>query len=1787
MNKTKYILNFRSTLLRKMLRPLVIALAMIPASVWSQTDYSGAYYIAMPGTGTYNSSDQSNNYYLVPTEGWAFYVATNNVQAIDNGQPFLTTYKCRNGVDDLKSYWIIIKDPTLDYYYIRHAVDGRYLTYNGTLPGVGDQNRARVHLEATITGDNNLFAITKSSNNYFIAPKADNGQYLNINQGNFDSYAGYYDASNNKTNQGPTGFKPVGGILGRYNSKNETSQFRFEAATQQLSDPTTTATSLGHYTINPPTELGTLPDGYTIRYTLDGSEVSATSSIYNPNEAIEVTEDGTLRASVWVNNIEISSGLVADVTAGIAKPTFNVLCDNSLELSCVLSGASIKYVINDPDPAHCTTDYTKPITVLSDGNTVYARSYKGTDYSDIKQFTYYTNTPAPTVTLNENNATISFTGTADIYYTTNGQDPVVDENGAAGTGTTLLDNQTNTATIAISPSVNVELHIVAKQADRGFSCPVTVVKRPKQPTINAQSLCYNSYRAHELTFTNTESDKTYWYALSNGSEQTPPATNTFTEYTPGETVEITSIPEYNLSSATVTLHAYTKDSEGNISLIVSQDYILDFTPDPIFSFSDNDNTVTITADGATIDYTVNGGSQQTATSTASVTVNLGERVTIVASATKANLQPSCEVTYTKSRAYIISSLADLNAMTTNGIYELSTDISDASSYTSKGTADAPFTGILDGKGHTINGLTTPLFGVVNNAVICNVNLKGVAIPSTAGDTVGAIACVAKGYTRIYNCGILPTDNTFPSGTHPSVAAVKCAGGLVGSLWQDSRVVNCFSYADVTATNSAAGIVGRNTYASTAEVSNGKYTKLRTMVVNCMFYGDILGGTNQYGVYGGQLITNAAATGISSYNYYRNGTTFSTSSGNPTAYNCSFPAEERYLTQVEFHRSLLNSNRELCGWWVGSNVAPSTLTTAEVQSIPKDASLIYKWVVDPNIAPYPILKPFGKYPSIVNPNTGTPWFDRSTANRYEGRQLGTLTVTVKSGDHSSATDKTLTIPITDMDTLHHDYCYRKIQLPYFNTVFGNPNSADWTAKYAGNYTDYVVTGWKVTAITGGTQGTFQPNWQTGYNFADRKCTDKDLYSVSGRVFAQGGNYYVPDGVTAITIEAYWGKAIYIRNADASYDRVNIAKTSESFTNGSHFAPAGTRDNNVNGATIQIASTKGSIRDALTDANIDAKKTVYDYALVLVGNVQEAIAKNDILHATDATRGYTVMSVDLDFDEEPDYCLEWQLGNNMGRQAISPIRFDFIPVVELGIAGKLHNSTYFLSLGCHRSKGHFEVTETSFIRFGQFEFELPERDEGPVILNGGIYDQYCRGRNNETNQHINYVILGGHVVMPSFTPGAHVNSNATYQTRHCAVNALGGDFKSFYLTGGFNESIVPYEDNPHCYIDGGHFGTVAAAYKEGIAGDVTWRINHALIGEFYGGGVMSQKTGTNYKIVKGSIDVVIDSSIVGKYCGGPKFGDMVSGKTVTTSATGTTFGYYYGAGNGGTNYVQYKNTDATGSPISDWSSTINPNYTPKQYRNTDQGYHADYDYEVINYSSGDGAGKVVNRSYYYSAQFATTNTGNVTSTLTGCTVLNNFYGAGFLGGVTGTVTSTLTDTRVMGSAFGAGYSASSGTVTIHNKDKKPPVVNTYTGMITYNPEGTSTTYNWTHETSIGGNTLSKNSPEATYEGKNYFYTEISLDNLGAVSSNVLLTINGNSEIGTIAETNMDLDDGTHVAAGSLIPGTGNVFGGGDQSAVNGNTDVKIQGNVTILGNVYGGGNKGFIGGNASVEIKDPTP
>ena len=1208
-------------------------------------------------------------------------------------------------------------------------------------------------------------------------------------------------------------------------------------------------------------------------------------------------------------------------------------------------------------------------------------------------------------------------------------------------------------------------------------------------------------------------------------------------------------------------------------------------PTPVITVSNNVATITCPLAGASIFYTTDGTPATTSSTPYDGSFSAVGVEVIRAIATSPGFLQSNEAVF--APPITVHSSSEIVAM--NRSYVLASDFTSTASI---GTAEAPFTGVIDGQLNTFSGFTNSLVAYANGAVIKNVILKNVSISGSGN--VGAICNEAKGYTRIYNCGILPTNADFSETTRSSVTSTGSgsAGGLVGKLEDDSRVVNCFSYADVSSTGFAAGIVGNNTFASTAEVSDGKYYKLRTMVVNCMFYGDITAGSNVWPVYGGEKIINGGGSGgdisdgyyaINNYNFYSDSCSFPAGKEPSTThiYNCSWPAKYEYLIRYEFHRYLLNSNRELCGWWVGAPIAPSAMSTTDVQNVPKDASLMAKWVLDRSVAPFPILKPFGYYPSPINIDADAAW--RESANEWEGKKMGKVSVTVNPGNHAptgiTTTTTPLEIPITDMDTLHDDYSYRKIQLPYYNSVFGNPNSTDWTEKYAGNYKDYVVTGWDITSVTGGTTGEFVQNWESGYNFADRNCTEKDMH----RTFAQGGYYYVPNGVTAIEIKAHWGKAVYLGNGDNYYDRVDfdylcrkndnntsVAEIKRENRPGTAFEPAGTRPSTLgNGQQVRT----GKIADVATN-HIANSGTVFDNALVLVGNHQYCTGNENVA----PSRSFTIMSANFDLDNEPDYCLDWQLGMGVQRFEICPIRFDFLPVVEIGLGLKKDGSTQYYSLGCYHPKGHFEVTETALIRFGQFEFSNRRTTECPIILNGGIFDQYVRGTTGAENTNkpdkITYIIIGGNLKMLSFTPGAHVNPGYTFSTRHCAVNAIGGRFESLYLSGNFNESVTPYADNPHCYIDGGWFGHVAAAGKEGIGnpnasdpkGNVTFKINHAVIHEFYGGGIM-----TGHEVT-GKIDVTIDNSLVNKYCGGPKFGNMTSGKTVTTSATGTTFGVYYGAGNGGTNYVQYDRTDNTAfnNDGYNWNGTgtnaghIN-NYSPGAYRNTAIGYQADYDMELINVSTGTFYDCAVNRTYFYAAQYAATNTGPVSNTLTNCIVETNFYGAGLLGGVVGDVISTLTDTKVKGSVFGGGFSASIPKVKIYNKDKNVPVIDLYTGSISPQWGGTCTEYTWIHTVPPGVTQPTTTNPIVTIEGKNYFYTEAPLIDLGMVNGDVTLTLVGNTIVGTEG-------DGT----------TGNVFGGGDQSKVNGNTLVEILGHTKVLGNIYGGGNMGLVGRNTKVII-----
>ena len=270
----------------------------------------------------------------------------------------------------------------------------------------------------------------------------------------------------------------------------------------------------------------------------------------------------------------------------------------------------------------------------------------------------------------------------------------------------------------------------------------------------------------------------------------------------------------------------------------------------------------------------------------------------------------------------ITSLSSITDMA--GSYRLTANVSGEGHTTIAG----PFTGTLEAAidpttnmPYRITGLDAPLFttlsGTVKNLVIENVNIN-------QSGQVGAISCTATGSARIYNVGILG-GTVASTGTSTANDATDCCGGLVGLLDGNSnasnapRVVNCYSYADITGGNRVGGIVGYNNYSTNS-------TNRRSMVFACVFYGNITGGNSISPIYNGKIITNAGDKGVSNFNYFRLEAPFVQPTG--VAYNCALGAEDRFLQRFEFYRHLLNGQRELAGWWATDTYSKSAVGKKE-------------------------------------------------------------------------------------------------------------------------------------------------------------------------------------------------------------------------------------------------------------------------------------------------------------------------------------------------------------------------------------------------------------------------------------------------------------------------------------------------------------------------------------------------------------------------------------------------------------------------------------------------------------------------------------------------------------------------------------------------------------------------------------------------------------------------------------------------------------------------------------------
>lgn len=1254
----------------------------------------------------------------------------------------------------------------------------------------------------------------------------------------------------------------------------------------------------------------------------------------------------------------------------------------------------------------------------------------------------------------------------------------------------------------------------------------------------------------------SESGATIYYTI----DETTPTTN---EYNGTGTTSVT----FSLTDGVTVIKAIAKGASDYFPSLVKT-YNIPVCERPVITVSNNTATITCNTSGATIYYTTDGTEATTGSTLYEGSFSAAGVEVIRAIATSPGYIQSNEAFYYPTEVEVHSSNEITNM---NGRYILADNFTSSASI---GTAEAPFRGSIDGNYNAFSLSGHALIGVAVDAVIKNVVVSSVSYSGSGN--VGAIVNTAKGATKIYNCGVL--DGSVSGGTN--------TGGLVGLIEAGSsvRVVNCYNYADVSGSSYAAGIVGKN--AGTVS-DDGTVGNVR--IALCMMYGNVTDATNISPVYGGNHENNKKK--YTEYNYWRYRAVLPY-----TALNDQFPvAEDMYLTRFPYYRHILNTHRELAAFFLFGAVDCNNVGTINQDQIDE----IGHWALKKDIADYPIIE---SWPSNT---TTTPTSTHnnlpSTTEDYAGKLLTEMGTNgylrVKVVINNVTITENLQLPITDMDTLNYDFTWGKVVLPFANEFEVN--------------TDYtkICTGWKIKSVTknGNAHTTFSA---TNYNVADRDNPQKDIYDATNNtfIFAQGGNYIVPYGVTNITIEANFADAYYL--CDESYE---IGYERDSLTAGGGY------DQNRSGYVGRTALGGSAINDyheqpvyhtmvAALDA-MNESYTTHAQAIVLVGNYHMDIkhfdfSANNNTNTARLKKGLTIMSIDADNNQEPDYAIYSNYTPN--RPPVPPMRFDFVAFIPMGMSSRVTNALYYPNTPIWKPRGWFEITETGLMRADQFElesgnFHQSSSNNNRCIINGGYFTQMVRGFNKACTR-LSYYQIGGKAYIKEFYPGNH--STKTHANKLVPINVTGGEIEQCFMTG-YGKGKA-YGTDIYFWCAGGIIHKFLAAYMEppvqtsghtssnpGTV-NMTAKIDHARIYRFFGGGTTSNAR------ITGDIKVTIDNSFVDFYCGGPEFGDMVTGengKTVTTTAENTTFREYYGAGFGGT-AITYTNDE-------DYNRTLNVGQTyPSSFFSTHYehpdpdtgrlcylpGYGIGncYKYEFIMHSRGHQS---VARFYTGYAMFSLAKTGNVTNTLTKCTIEGSFYGGGCQGTVDGTVASTLTGCTILHSAYGGGFKAESNNVEVYTTTYPSPVstYNPPTGIFSdFGPIPTPDTYTWAQGDETTQNTVS---------GTTLFTSkDITMTDLGNVTGAITITLDGH----TVVQENVfgggneskSLNDATVIIKGTseVIQ---NVFGGGNKAFVGinttgtpGNTTVKLQEGARVLGNVYGGGNEGPVGGDSKVLIQDES-
>ena len=355
-------------------------------------------------------------------------------------------------------------------------------------------------------------------------------------------------------------------------------------------NPPTFSPAEGTYTTAQSVSL-TSTEGATIYYTTDGSDPTTSTSRKTYSEAVQIDGETNIKAVAFKDN-QYSSVSTALYHFHVETPTFSPETNTVIEgesfkvtLNCNTIGATIYYTTNGDTPTKDSTPYTGPITV-NENTTIkayavkngYEDSYEATAvYTKTRSVLTPTLSPAGGTFTGSISVTISSEEGAAIYYTTNGETPTKDS--TPYTGPITLSEPTSINAIAYKTGMT----------ESGIATGVYNFNLPA-PTFSVVSGTYNTVQNVEINCT-TEGATIYY--TTDGSEPT----SSSKEYTSAVTID-----------GTTTLKAIAVKEDWINSSVTEAEYTLKvaaitYTPDPSKQF-DEETTVTLTCEGATIYYTI-------------------------------------------------------------------------------------------------------------------------------------------------------------------------------------------------------------------------------------------------------------------------------------------------------------------------------------------------------------------------------------------------------------------------------------------------------------------------------------------------------------------------------------------------------------------------------------------------------------------------------------------------------------------------------------------------------------------------------------------------------------------------------------------------------------------------------------------------------------------------------------------------------------------------------------------------------------------------------------------------------------------------------------------------------------------------------------------------------------------------------------------------------------------------------------------------------------------------------